>query len=104
MWNNRRGQVTVEMAVLFTFVIAALIFMGAYLQRGAQGMMKSNSDSLGQQFSAKGNWSSFSSQSSKSNSLSGKTASSQCSEYAAKIGNGTYSPAANCTPNAVAMP
>ena len=55
MWGrtiSRRGQVTVEAAILFTFVIAALVAMAIYLQRGAQGGVKSNADSLGSQFSA----------------------------------------------------
>ena len=53
---NRRGQVTAEMAVLFSFVIAALVFMGTYVQRGAQGAVKGNVDSLGQQFNPEGDW------------------------------------------------
>lgn len=47
-----RGQVTVEVAILFGFVVAALVAMALYLQRGVQGGMKSNSDSFGTQFSA----------------------------------------------------
>ncbi len=50
--NGHRGQVTVEMAILFAFVVVALVVMSIYLQRAAQGGMKSNSDSLGSQFSA----------------------------------------------------
>ena len=64
MMRNRRGQVTAEIAVLFTFVIAALVFMGFYLQRAAQGATKSNSDSLGQQFSILGPFNQNSSQTS----------------------------------------
>ena len=55
---NRRAQVTAEMAVLFTFVIAAFIFMGFYLQRATQGAVKGNADGLGQQFSTIGGWNS----------------------------------------------
>ncbi len=51
MIHNRYGQVTIEVAVLFTFVVGALIFMGFYVQRAVQGAMKGNSDSFGQQFS-----------------------------------------------------
>ena len=54
MFRNRAGQVTAEMAVLFTFVIGAFVFMGFYLQRGAQGGLKGNADALGQQFSTGG--------------------------------------------------
>ena len=56
--RKRRGQVTTELAVLFTFVIAAFVFMGFYLQRAGQGGMKSNADSLGQQFSTEAGWNS----------------------------------------------
>ncbi len=54
---NRRGQVTVEVAIVFGFVVAALVLMAIYLQRGVQGGVKSNSDSFGTQFSATRNWS-----------------------------------------------
>ena len=75
----QRGQVTVEAAILFTFVIAALVGMAIYLQRGAQGGVKSNSDSLGTQFSAKSAWNSTS----KSKTHEDKVAvtSDQTSEY-----------------------
>ena len=53
-----RGQVTVEMAILYGFVIAALVAMAIYLQRAVQGGAKSNSDSLGSQFSSQAPWSS----------------------------------------------
>jgi uncharacterized protein (UPF0333 family) len=53
---NSRGQVTVELAVLFAVVIAALVFMAIYFQRGVQGGVRSNADSFGQQFSAIGAW------------------------------------------------
>jgi uncharacterized protein (UPF0333 family) len=53
-WN--RGQVTVEVAILFAFVIAALVAMALYLQRGVQGGVKSNSDSFGTQFGSVDAW------------------------------------------------
>lgn len=52
----QRGQVTVELAVLFGTVVAALVFMAIYFQRGAQGGIRSNADSLGSQFSAANAW------------------------------------------------
>jgi hypothetical protein len=94
MHINRRGQVTAELAVLFTFVIAGLIFMGFYLQRGVQGGVKGNVDALGQQFSTTGTWNSFSDQ--YSNSTSGNTTSYSCSDYSHAIGTGTAD-ATNCT-------
>lgn len=54
--GNTRGQVTVEVAVLFGFVVAGLVAMALYLQRGTQGGMKSNADSLGTQFSSTSAW------------------------------------------------
>ena len=54
--QGRRGQVTVEMAVLFGFVVAGLIAMSIYFQRGVQGGVKSNADSIGTQFSSKDGW------------------------------------------------
>ena len=54
--RQRRGQVTVEIAVLFGVVVAALVFMAIYFQRGVQGGVRSSADSLGQQFSATGAW------------------------------------------------
>ena len=55
--GSRHGQVTAEIAVLFGAVIAALVFMAIYLQRGGQGYMKQNADQLGQQFSSTDPWS-----------------------------------------------
>ncbi len=52
----QRGQVTVEVAVLFGCVVAALVFMAIYFQRGAQGGIRSNADSFGAQFSASKAW------------------------------------------------
>ena len=52
----QRGQVTVELAVLFGVVVAALVFMAIYFQRGVQGGVRSNADSFGSQFSATGAW------------------------------------------------
>ena len=54
--SAQRGQVTVEIAVLFGVVVAALVFMAIYFQRGVQGGVRSNADSFGPQFSATGTW------------------------------------------------
>ena len=56
--RRQRGQVTVEMAILYGFVIAALVGMAIYLQRAVSGGAKSNSDSFGTQFSANQAWTS----------------------------------------------
>lgn len=52
----RSGQVTVEVAVLMSVTVAAIVGMAVYLQRGIQGGMKSNADSLGTQFSVTDGW------------------------------------------------
>ena len=96
MWRNRRGQLTAELAVLFTFVIAAFVFAGFYLQRGVQGSMRSNADSLGQQFSVKtGGWDAFSSQTSVT-TKENKTGSVSCSDYSHKVDGGAGVPITNC--------
>jgi uncharacterized protein (UPF0333 family) len=53
---GKRGQVTVEVAVLFGVVVAGLVALAIYFQRGVQGGVRSNADSFGQQFSATGAW------------------------------------------------
>ena len=58
--NDHKGQVTVEVAVLFAFVIAGLIAMALYLQRGVQGGVRSNADSLGGQLSSIEEWQAYS--------------------------------------------
>ena len=54
--EHRKGQVSAELAVLFTFAVAAFVLMGFYLQRAAQGSTKANTDSIGQQFSTDSPW------------------------------------------------
>lgn len=48
---NKRGQSTLEYAVLIVVIIAALIAMQVYLKRGIQGRMRESSDQIGEQFS-----------------------------------------------------
>ncbi len=96
MLKNRSGQVTAEMAVLFTFVIAGFVFMGIYLQRAAQGGLKSNADSLGQQFSTNGGWSAYSEQQSHTNPAN-LTTSASCSDYKAALDAGAPGAITACT-------
>ena len=51
MVSNRHGQSTVEVAVLFAVIVAALIGMQIYLKRGAMGKLKDTADQIGEQFS-----------------------------------------------------
>jgi hypothetical protein len=47
-----KGQSTLEYVILLGFVIAALIAMGVYMKRGAQGQLREASDRIGQQYEA----------------------------------------------------
>ena len=77
--RRNRAQATVEYAVVIVFVVAALVFMGIYIQRASQGAMKSGSDSVGQQFSTNASWNLTSS--STQNEVSGVVTSNSNSEY-----------------------
>ncbi len=48
---SKKGQSTLEYAVLIVVIIAALIAMQVYLKRGIQGRMRESSDQIGEQFS-----------------------------------------------------
>lgn len=48
---TKRGQSTLEYAVLIVVIIAALIAMQVYLKRGVQGKFRESSDQIGEQFS-----------------------------------------------------
>lgn len=50
-WLGKRGQSTLEYAVLIVVIIAALIAMQTYLKRGVQGKIRESSDQIGEQFS-----------------------------------------------------
>jgi len=49
---NKRGQSTLEYAVIIAVIVAALIAMQVYVRRGLQGRLKQASDDIGGQFSA----------------------------------------------------
>ena len=49
--NRKRGQSTLEYAVLIIVIIGALISIQVYIKRGIQGRLKSSSDDIGDQFS-----------------------------------------------------
>ena len=56
--REQRGQESVSMVMLFVFVIAALIALVIYVQRGFAGGLRSNADSFGTQFSSTAAWTS----------------------------------------------
>lgn len=49
--NKKRGQSTLEYAILIVIVIGALIAIQVYIKRGIQGRLKSATDDIGDQYS-----------------------------------------------------
>jgi len=49
--NQKRGQSTLEYAVLIVVIIGALLAMQAYIKKGVQGRLKGATDDIGDQFS-----------------------------------------------------
>jgi len=52
--NQKRGQSTLEYAVLIVVIIGALLTIQTYIKRGVQGRMKQATDDIGDQFSGVG--------------------------------------------------
>jgi Flp pilus assembly pilin Flp len=49
--NQKRGQSTLEYAVLIVVIIGALLTIQTYIKRGVQGRLKSAADDIGDQYS-----------------------------------------------------
>ena len=49
--NQKRGQSTLEYAVLVVIIIGALLSIQFYIKRGVQGRLKSSADDIGDQYS-----------------------------------------------------
>ena len=49
--NQRRGQSTLEYAVLIVVIIGALLTLQVYIKRGVQGRFRSAADDIGDQYS-----------------------------------------------------
>jgi hypothetical protein len=49
--NQKRGQSTLEYAVLIVVIIGALLTIQVYIKRGIQGRLKQASDDIGDQYS-----------------------------------------------------
>lgn len=47
---NRKGQSTLEYALIIAVVIAGLLLMQHYIRRGYAGKLKSSADDMGQQY------------------------------------------------------
>ncbi|MDD4907725.1 MAG: hypothetical protein PHJ00_01525 [Candidatus Omnitrophica bacterium] len=48
---NKRGQSTLEYALLIGIIVAALIAMQVYMKRGVQGKLRDSTDQIGDQYS-----------------------------------------------------
>ena len=49
--KRKKGQTTLEYAVLIIIIIGALLSIQVYIKRGIQGRLKSATDDIGDQFS-----------------------------------------------------
>ncbi|MBF0511594.1 MAG: hypothetical protein HQL13_04605 [Candidatus Omnitrophica bacterium] len=49
--NKKRGQSTLEYAILIVVIIGALLAIQTYIKRGIQGRLKSSADDIGDQYS-----------------------------------------------------
>lgn len=49
--NKKKGQSTLEYAILIIIIIGALLSIQVYIKRGVQGRLKQASDDIGDQFS-----------------------------------------------------
>lgn len=50
MFGNKKGQSTVEYALIVAVAAAALIGISVYMQRGLHGKLKESADQMGRQF------------------------------------------------------
>ena len=50
-FHKRKGQSTLEYAVLVMIIIGALVTIQTYIKRGVQGRLKTSSDDIGDQYS-----------------------------------------------------
>lgn len=48
---NKRGQSTLEYAIVIAVIVGGLIAMQVYFKRGVQGKLKQSADDIGSQFS-----------------------------------------------------
>jgi len=51
IYLNKKGQSTLEYAIIIAVVVAALLAMQVYIKRGLQGKLRQASDDIGDQFS-----------------------------------------------------
>jgi len=51
LYKHKRGQSTLEYAVIIAVVVGALLAIQVYVKRGVQGRLKQAADDIGEQFS-----------------------------------------------------
>ena len=51
MFTSKRGQSTLEYAIIILVIVAALFAMQTFIKRGYQGKLRSASDDIGEQYS-----------------------------------------------------
>lgn len=56
MKKNKKGQSTLEYAILIIIIIAALLSLNVYIKRGVAGRLRSATDDIGDQFSTGANY------------------------------------------------
>ena len=52
--KNKRGQSTLEYAIIFVAILVAFLFIQTYVRRAVQGRLRSASDDVGDQYSVIG--------------------------------------------------
>lgn len=51
IYLNKKGQNTLEYAIVIAVIVSALIVMQIYIKRGFQGKLRSSTDNIGEQYS-----------------------------------------------------
>lgn len=51
MFMSKKGQSTLEYAIIVVVIVAALLAMQVYIKRGVQGKLRSSTDDVGEQYS-----------------------------------------------------
>lgn len=57
MLGKKRGQSTLEYALIIAVVVSALIVINLYMKKGVLGRLKESTDQVGRQFDSEGNFS-----------------------------------------------
>ena len=58
-FQKSKGQSTLEYVMMISFVVAALIYLGLYVNRAMQGKMRDSADQIGEQYDIRKTTSSY---------------------------------------------